>query len=171
MMIRTILSTALVLGVAAGCGGDDDGGSGVDSDKPVSEATIEDAMAFCEYAQAVFSEDDLKKVSCYIEGIFAEAELGEDCQTVADQCLDEPFEPEGDDCAEIDQADLDETPACASNVTFGEYEVCVAAQADDFAALADTISCDTDPETLFNPPVPAACEQIQEECPDLFEGD
>lgn len=166
-MIRMFLLTAFVLGFSAACGGDDDG-SGVDSDKPLSEATVEDAMALCEYGEAIIDEEDAAVVGCYAAGIFA-AQQGGDCQATADACLEEPVEENDGDCEQLTQADVDDLPDCASMVTFGELEGCTDAQAAALSELADEISCDTDPDEIFA--LPAGCESINEECPELFEDD
>jgi hypothetical protein len=167
------LSIAILCGGLVACGGDDDG-SGVDSDKPFSEATVEDAMAFCEYVEGLNDPEVTQRIECYIDAIFA-AEQGEgECQAIAEQCLAEPLEEEEpSECAEIDGSDLEELPACASEVTFGEYEECVEALFSRNAAIADEISCDTDLEPLFeeNGELPEPCLQARAACPELFSDD
>ena len=163
------LAIAILCGVLAACGGDDDG-SGVDSDKPLSEATVEDATAFCEYIDDLGDPEANQKIECYVEGIFGEQQGQGDCQAIADDCLAEPIEEDDlDDCSDIDEEDLDDLPACASEVTFGEYESCAEAMLSRNANIASEISCDSDLENLGDVDLPPACQQVQDECPDLLD--
>ncbi|HUS63355.1 MAG TPA: hypothetical protein VMZ28_02390 [Kofleriaceae bacterium] len=165
-----ILTITVLCGVLAACGGDDDG-SGVDSDKPFSEATVDDAMAFCEYIDALTDPEVEQKIDCYVEGLIA-GDQGEDCQAVADDCLAEPAEEEPNECNEIDESDVTDLPACASEITFGEMEACFEALVGRNNDVAAEISCDSDLEEIFdqNQDLPEVCTDLQDECPDLFEG-
>ncbi len=147
----------------AACGGSD-GGSGVDRSKTLDAVTAEEAMDICESAADLVSEEDSIRVNCYFGAIIAAALDPEvDCETEAQACIDNPEPSEEDDCA-VDDADL---PECASMVTVGEIEDCQEANADAFAELADSISCDTDLESVGEQE--PECAEIQEKCPELFE--
>src|SRR5688572_19000269 len=118
-----LLTMAILCGVLAACGGDDDG-SGVDPDKPLSEATVEDAMALCEYLEALDDPGVEQRIDCYVDAIVAEDQGEGECQALADECLSDPIEEDASECPEIDESDLDEFPDCASQVSFGEIEAC-----------------------------------------------
>ena len=165
-----ILTISILCGVMAACGGDDDG-SGVDGSKPFSEATVEDAQAFCEYLDGLISAEASQKIECYVAGLVGEQQGQGDCQMIADDCLAEPIEEDASECSEIDEGDLAELPACASEVTFGEYEACADAYASLNLQVAADISCETDLQELFNQEPPDACMQIQEDCPELIGDD
>jgi hypothetical protein len=167
-MIRGFLLTSMCLALTA-CGGDDDG-SGVDADKPFSEATVDDAQALCEYTEGLIDPEVSQKIQCYAEGIFGEQQEQGDCQTIVDDCLAEPLEEEPSECGQIDDEDVADLPECASEVTFGEYEDCVDAVAVRSVELADDISCETSLEDLLDEGLPQACAHIEEVCPDLLDG-
>jgi hypothetical protein len=148
----------LVIGLIAGCGGGDGGSSGVDPDKTLDQVTVDEAMDICEAAQNQISEEDAKIVLCYFTGILFG---GENCEMVAQDCIADPDSVEEEEC----DVTVDNLPECASQVTVGELEACQAAQARQISELADTVSCESDP----NFDTPAACAAVEEKCPELFE--
>jgi hypothetical protein len=159
---------ALQLAVVA-CGGDDDGDLGFDPDTTYDQATVEEAMAFCEHIQASVDRAAEQKIDCYVEGIVAQDQEGADCQAVADACLEEPVDDDPADCGDITQEEIDDAPDCADQVTFGEVLDCFDALGDQNASVAGEISCDSDLEEILDTPQPEACTRVISQCPELFE--
>jgi hypothetical protein len=164
-----LMAMAVLCGVMVGCGGDDDG-SGVDPDKPLSEATVEDAMALCEYLEALDDPGVDQRIECYVDAIIAEDQGEGECQAIADACLSEPIEEDPSECPEIDESDLDVLPSCADQVSFGEFEACLDALNGREVGVAADIDCDTDLEALFeeNQDPPEECQSVQDDCPEFF---
>lgn len=166
------MKTKLLLPILASCllsftaCGDDDEGLGVDSSKSLSEVTPAEAQEICDWGDTLISEDDDKMIGCYIEGIFADQSGG--CQAAFDACMAAPAEVDDTD----DSCDIDTLPACASEVTVGEMETCMRAQAESFTTLGKSLSCESTSGDLENlDDMPAACEAANTKCPALFDDD
>lgn len=151
-----------LLSLLVACGGDDDGSSGVESDKTLDEVTIGEAMDLCEWERDIFPTEDFAKLVCY-----AAALQSADCETFVQDCLDEPSDPVDESSCEIDPEDFDNPPACYSEITVGELEGCIEAIIDVVAAAADDVSCDSSPDDI-DIPLPDVCLELQDQCPDLF---
>lgn len=139
------------------------GGSGVSSSKPLSDFTQEDADKFCAYVDDVYADldDDFLKIYCYaFSSFFAE---GEECEMLAQECIEEGFDEEEEEEFECELGDL---PECASEVTAGELEDCLEEEADDVESFARTVNCDTDFEQDL--PLTPACQRIEDKCPGFF---
>jgi hypothetical protein len=148
-----------------GCGG----GSGVDRSKALAEMTPGDSLAICESAARALSEADAVKVACYIGAVFASAfDPSIQCEPTAQACIANPEDIETTSCEPLSQDQIDALPACAAQVTLGEYEDCQVASARALANLADEISCTADLSGLDE--MPAACQTIAAKCPELFGG-
>lgn len=158
------LAISAVLAITAGCGGD--GGSGVDRSKALTAVTPAEADALCQAADEAINEADAVKLACYISAILAsQFDPSIDCETTAQDCIANP-EPVQSTCDIRTQADIDALPACAATVTVGQFEDCQVAMADALSDLAQGISCTSDLSGLDT--VPAACQTIQDTCPELF---
>jgi hypothetical protein len=174
--IRAVLVGALVALVVVGCGGDDDGGSdssGLDRDSTLDELTAADAADFCEWAEGLLDPTLFVEFTCTLTAIAASQQNEElVCEDIAAECIDTTEIPDDEVNCAVAELDL---PPCASEVTVGDFEDCLAATADVLIAIVDGVSCDTSPEDLPDGlddlEIPEACAAIQEVCPDLFESD
>lgn len=177
--MRKICGVVLVgLLALAGCGGDDDDGSGdtsgVDSGSTLDELSDAEATDLCEWSAGLIDTQAIVDFTCYVTAIVA-SQQDENivCEEFAAQCIDET-EPPSDaiECAVDAGVDL---PACASEVTVGDFEDCLTAFADQLLDVIGDISCDSAledlPEDVGDMPLPDACTAIQDVCPDLFESD
>lgn len=168
---RAIL-TILLAGVLAACGGDDDGGDGagddgggdgVDSDTLLSELSAEDAQVLCEEVDDLLTEAaaDLQTIICYGAAVLA----GDDCQSQADQCLDQSLEDIPVDCGISEGT---EVTTCSDDVTVGDFQACFEVWTGLWSTLADAATCDSDPEDFGDGLVPPdECLTLFESCPDL----
>ena len=163
---------ALIVALAAGCGGDDDGGgSGVDSDKTLLEATDEEIVEMCEWYVGQLSTEDIVDFECHLIALQLSTSADE-CADVFDQCS-AAATADGDAVRPtcVAPEELGAMPACASEVSVGEYESCIGAFADQFAEAAAAASCDTTVEDLLdsvdflNLP---ECAALEEACPELL---
>lgn len=140
------------------------GGSGVSSSKPVSEFTQEDADKFCAYTDELFAEieEDFVKVLCYaIAAAFSDGEA--ECEMLAQDCIEDPGEEEEEEF----ECELGDLPECASEVTAGEVEDCLEADAAQIESFAKTVNCASDFEQgLADTP---ECQAIEEKCPGFFD--
>jgi hypothetical protein len=141
------------------------GGSGVSSSKPVSEFDQGDVDKFCDYTDELFSEieEDFVKVLCYaLAAAFGDGE--EECEMLAQECIEGEEEEEEE---EEDQCELGDLPDCASEITAGELEDCLEAEADQISTFARTVNCASDFEQAFvDPP---ECQAIEAKCPGFFD--
>lgn len=162
--LAALLAAAMV---AAACGGDDGGSSGVDGDKRLDELSQEEATDFCEWGLSLLDGDEVTRFGCYLTALVFSPDA-ETCEIVAQECIDEaePIDPAEAEC-EFEE----DLPPCASEVTVAEMEDCARDAVGVLAALADDITCDSDPEELEDLSLeqPASCLAIEEKCPELFE--
>lgn len=154
--------------VACGGGDGDGGGSGVSRSKNLTEVTPAEAVKICEYVSAeppVYDE-----LSCKIGAIFSSQGDEEACNTAYEACLAEPDDEEEDDCSDAAD-DLENLPACAADITVGQFEDCIDAQVDLANELNGIIQCGSEDGLDRLEERPAICTQLQETCPDLFGDD
>ena len=149
----------------AACGGGGDGGSGVDGSKDLASLSDSEIISLCEYNQSLFDVDHFNEVNCYSQAVFQTQVMG-DCQAVYDTCIADPSTMIDFNC---DSAPDDMVPACASDVSVSEMEACFDAQSAQLAAVS--LSCSSTPDEVnaaLELPVPAACQTVNEKCPELF---
>ncbi len=152
----------------AGCGGDD--GSGVDRDKSLSEVSEEEVVELCEWSFDLISDADAIRFGCYVAGLLAAGGDADQCQELADQCIEEAEAEEPEDLGEVCE-DAGGFPPCADEITVGQLEDCQEAGADQLHDVAQDISCEGAVEDFTDFEAPEACVAIEEACPDLFEDD
>lgn len=159
------LLLALVL---PACGGG--GGSGVDGDKELGELSQEEVVEFCEWSLDLVSRDDTIRFGCYLAALALSGGDAEQCQEIADQCIEEeaaePDEPSEEVCAEAEGF-----PPCAAELTVDQLESCSEDSADQLHDVAEDISCDGAVEDFEDIESPGSCDVIEEACPDLFDDD
>jgi len=164
-MLKSSLVALFVSSLSlAACGGSDGGGSGVDGSKDLASLSDAEIINICEYTNSLISEATFIEISCYADAISG-AQDGGNCQMDFDACV-AASTPDPQDCS---TAADDPLPACASMVTVSEAESCFNAQAN--AINGYNLSCSTTPEelnTLFDAPLPAACDAAVAKCPELF---
>jgi len=178
-------------------GGGDGGGasldSGVDEDKPVEDLTDDEAEAICEagadYFVEKFSSSSLQTAFCRAIAVGTALGLATDEESMQDMCnslyesctncIDDPDAEECEDMTEVPieepECGDEEVPSdCSSSV--GELEACLKAEVDQGVAAfndipdCDEIGPDTEPPTFEeDPPLPAACETVEENCPEALE--
>jgi hypothetical protein len=156
-----------VLVSAAACGGDDDIDSGVDPDKTLEELSNSEVMDLCESTLDRVA-DAFVTIFCFTDAIAeSQQDPDADCETLAEECLDDPPSSDDELACEIDPETFDdELPACAAEITVAEMEDCFTNVVQELEQAADEISCDSVPV----PPVFAElCMDIVDQCPDLFE--
>lgn len=180
--------------LTAGCGGGDGGGdgaggvsSGVDSTKRGDEVTEEEAQRICEavgdYVERKVSQIDLCKVAGVVAaqivaGVDPEAtdaDLQAACSEGVQSCNED--EPEPIDPGTEDDCTSGEVPEeCSSTV--GEIEACLKDTVDmSFAMFTEVPDCgsltrdllESEEEEPGEPEMPASCETVQENCPEVFE--
>jgi hypothetical protein len=177
MSEKTRIGAALAaLLCAAACGGGGGGGnddsSGVDPDQTLDEASSQERMDVCEWYLDQFVDEDVVRLGCYIGAITLSEGSDQDCQMLADACLEDAEGEEvdlGGCAASSEGGDL---PECAADVTVGEYEACLGAQANQVAEVSSTISCDTTSDELIELldfGRRRACQPIEEVCPELLD--
>jgi hypothetical protein len=163
-----VIALALAALVAPACGGDDDGGtSGVDGDKRLDELSPAETTDLCEWGFSLLEDDDdLVRFGCYFAALIFSPD-SETCEATAQECIDEA-EPIDFGDAECQFEDL---PACASEVSVAEMEACGRDAVAVLRAIADDISCDSDPDEIEDDSLvqPASCVAVEEKCPELFD--
>lgn len=163
--IRGILIT-LALGaisLAACGGGDGANGTSIDPSISLTDLSAAETEELCEYISSIIDPQDAQSASCHFLALLTSDSV-ETCEASYVACIAE------DDTEETDCTEALELPECASEVTAGEMEACLEAQGTQFAALASSLSCTSDPEEAFAPlELPAECESANEKCPELFE--
>jgi hypothetical protein len=154
-------------------GGDDDGDDGDDGGDDggvtLAELSEEDARALCEEALDGFGEA-ITELICYATGIGSSGGDVEACEMTVADCIAET-EPMDEACA-VDPDDEMELPDCADEITVAEMRTCIEATRDQFLALVEGISCESDVEDLpdaENIELPEECMALQAQCPELFE--
>ncbi len=158
--------------VLAGCGGDD--GSGVERDKALSELSDEEFTELCEWSFGLISEADGIRYGCYLAALLVSEGDAEQCQDLADRCIEEAGEEaaeEGTDTPEAICEDAVGFRPCAAEITVGQLESCSEASADQAHDVAQEISCDGAAEDFTDLETPEPCVMIEEACPDIFDVD
>jgi hypothetical protein len=152
-----VLSAAVLsLGLVA-CGGDGDGGSGVDSDKQLNELTDAEQIALCESfsAEGESISDETIKIICHLFS-------AEECTTESVNACIAQFsgqEPEPAECTP-------EEITCTATV--GEYENCLDATIAQVKQIAGEINC-ANAADYAELDQPAACQAIETKCPGFFD--
>ncbi len=155
-------SLALVL---LACSGGDNGGSGVDSSKAITDVTVAEAVDICEWSEGLIDEQTDHNIDCFFTAWF-DAETPELCQAAYDACLAQDPESSSD----CDDVSVDQLPECASMFTIGEMEGCIEARASLVKSAFSTLTCsstESDLEDLDQ--TPSACTAIERDCPDLLD--
>lgn len=176
-----ILATAvLVGGVGAGCGGDDDGGSGGDlstglaKSKLLSDVTEAEAQSACENIgegfEAKLSRDKVLSSFCTLFAAL-QTQTKAECETARDTCIDEAESGNG----VVAEASADVGPPSCENSesllecggTVGQLETCANDLVDQIADLLDSFSCDDagtidpeDTEAMADIQPPASCAEV-----------
>lgn len=198
-MLRKIswLVTLLSVSSLAACSSDDSGdgggglGSGVDSDKLGEDLTDDEVESICEagqdYLEKKMASDSFEKSICRFAAVSValsapdEEAMKEACDEGYDLCVDCMANPDKAGCEDFEtdteesDCSLEEAPAdCTS--TAGEIEACYKATVDLSTSLfADVPGCDELTEDSELPELedeldtPAACESVEDDCPELFE--
>lgn len=163
---------ALIVALAAACGGDDDdGGSGVDADKTLLEATDEEIVEMCEWYVGQLETEDIVDFECHLIALQLSSSA-DGCTQVFDECFAAATD-DGDAVRPtcVAPEELQAMPACAAEVSVGEYESCIVAFAEQFAGAAEAATCDATVEELLdsvdflNLP---ECAALEEACPELL---
>lgn len=155
-----VLSVIMAVALVA-CGGDD-GGSGVDGDRKMSELTPAEQQALCEEgeAKAEAHEDDALKVGCYLQASL----FGQCSEAAVQQCITQAQNsPDEGECT------TDVTDACTATV--GELRACLDAQMEVLGDIASKINCSNAVTLLGSAEEPAVCAAAEAKCPELFEDD
>jgi hypothetical protein len=135
-----------------------------------------DPVALCEtgtaFFNSVFTDQQAQMMECastaYLGAdvtLETDAELQAACQTTFDACMGEPFVQEVDsgvDCVLV-------TAGCEA--TIGLLEDCIDGQIANAFAAVELLDCSTatiDGDPFANEQEPAACVQLDTECPELF---
>ncbi|HTE55586.1 MAG TPA: hypothetical protein VK698_32250 [Kofleriaceae bacterium] len=162
----------LSLGLAA-CG---DGGhtdTGLDPDRPLTDLAVDELERICRALYQTdlgLDQEQLDRWSCYVTAIgLREAFplLFADCEGTARDCLADPGASTGSEDCDLDQEDADELPACAAEVSVGDIERCIDQMSERARDLADTLSCDIDPDLVLR--LPSVCDEIDTRCPGLLD--
>ncbi len=181
-VLCTVLCTALVTasGIAlVACGGDDSPQSGVERGKALSDVSVDEFIDMCETYAAAIDEEELISAGCYLAAaLFAGSEPAA-CEAFAQECIansdsaDDTLSPDFDCSSTEAMQDLDDLPACASDITVGQYEDCMFAILDIFKDLASPATCTNPPEASGDDfiPIPAACSSLNSTCPELIDFD
>lgn len=163
---------ALLCGAACGGGGGGDDTSGVDPDQTLDEASSQERMDVCEWYLDQFNDKDVIRLGCYIGAITLSEGSGQDCETLAEACLEDAEGQPPDLGGCVGAGEGGELPECAADVTVGEYEACLGAQADQVAEVSSTISCETTSDELIDLldfGRRRACQPIEDVCPELLD--
>jgi hypothetical protein len=161
---------ALIAALAPGCGGDDDG-SGIDSDKSLLEATDEEIVEMCEWYVGQLSTEDIVDFECHLVAAQLSGDVDE-CGLVFDECS-AMATADGDGVRPtcLEPEELQALPACAAEVSVGDYQSCMAAFADQFADAAADASCGASVDDLLDSVDflnLAECAALEEACPELL---
>ena len=172
-------------------GGGADLGSGVDSDKQGEDLTDDEVESICQagqdYVEEKVSSDSFNKSVCRFAAASIALASGDEatmkslCDLGYDKCVDCIGNPDKEGCEDFDtdteQSDcsIEEAPAdCTSTV--GEIEACLKATLDLSVSLFEDVpGCDELTEDTELPVVddeldmPAACETVEENCPEVLE--
>jgi hypothetical protein len=173
-----VLSAVVGASLAAGCGGDGDGGgdvtTGIAPTKLLSDVTEDEATSACQRLEGgynrVFQRDKVIRSICTLSAA-ALADTSADCVTYRDQCIEETSMPGSETSEELDDIEFE----CADDAfsectgTVGELEACFNDTLDILDGLLNQFSCDdaasVQPEdlegisdTLVDPPT--SCESL-----------
>lgn len=176
----TLSMCTLVLGLAAGCGDDDGGSTGIslDDDEVLGELSADEQEQLCDDVEEFMSSSavagPVNEMACRFAGIFAasfaapttDAEARAACSEAYDACEDEG-EPTDTEC---------QPPSDTCQATVGELKACLEDYPDMMESFRDLFpSCDELTLELLNDmgevdpgmlEVPASCETLSEKCPD-----
>ncbi len=163
-------SLALLYGLALGCG--DGGGSGGSSGKKLSSLSDSESQALCkEFAKKVSDlNNSAAELECVVEGLLVAASSDTTCATARDACVANlvPEEPDYSDCTDLKTED---SPACASELTLGEFRNCIDAAFDVALKAFEGLSCESSLEDYAEPEeptLPAECDVVAKKCPELL---
>lgn len=176
------LLIGLLFTAAAGCSGSDDSSNGISTglpaDKQLADVTADEAEEACvaigNAVQKRFSPEALAPAMCTFLGV-AFTQSPEDCQEIADACLDDP-DALGDMAPSFDGFDPNDCTGDTSefedcDATVGELETCFNDYIGTFEATLNSVTCDDagDAEALealdMEPETPDSCETLEDQCP------
>jgi hypothetical protein len=170
------------LGLLAGCGGDDDGGSstqvdtGIAKDKALSSVTSEEAQNACESMrdamQDVIDPDSIINMFCTVLSA-ANTSDEASCNQQKAECIEQARE-QADEVEEVDfDCDGDTTEFEGCDVTVGVLESCLNDTLQVFRSVLTQYSCkdagtisDAEFEEIGNFDIepPASCEPLIDQC-------
>lgn len=155
--ISALLSMSLF-----GCASDDPKGkegSGVDSDKLVSELSKAEARQLC---VKLSQEESVLRQAVERAGCIGPV-LGEDeCEAERKRCISmAKLVDRTEECDEDAEA---VTGGEDCEATVGQLEECFTTIAEDAAEYAEQVTCDKSPEDLPEQRVPKACSEIAADC-------
>jgi hypothetical protein len=146
-ILMKVLGIVILTGLVVGCGGSDDngGGSGVPSNKQLSDLTTQEATNLCNAHQADF--DAIAIGGCRLA-----------TSVIApDQCSS------CDSTGSVDCTGTNTSQVAGCTVTVGAYEDCLSKMADAFGSITCTTS-------QSMPSLPSCYQDIQTKCPSLLGG-
>ena len=182
--IVPLASAAALMVPATGClggGGDGNGdgsgggfaNAGVPNTTLVNDLTMEQTVSLCMHFDAV-TDFDISRPCCVgraIEG--AEAGAGA-CEDLLADCEADPstFGCDSGD-GEPSNCEGETPPECTGDPTVGQLAACLEDFSAEVNAVFDGLDCDTtmaEIEALSNsePEMPASCETVMKDCPDVF---
>lgn len=182
--VYSVVAAVIGMGLAAGCGGDDDGGStqidlGVADDKALSDMSEDEAKNACERAaETIQSVLDPKKLASSICTLMAVSitDSESQCNEMRKACLDsveQSSDEFGDFTADMD-CEQTSNDFVGCDVTVGQLEDCMNDSLRAFLAVFDGYSCkdagkvsseELDGlEAAFDVEPPASCQPLIDEC-------
>ena len=170
-------------GLLAGCGGDDDGGSGtfdtgIAEDKALSAVTPDEARNACESmrsaVQGVVDADSIVNMVCTLMAA-SETETESACNQQRADCVEQYRDLAEEQAEEIDfECDGDTSQFEGCDVSVGVLESCLNDTLAQFRAVLSRYSCedagqidDADLEDLganFDVEPPASCQPLVDQC-------
>lgn len=171
------------MGLMAGCGGDDDGGSdrvdtGIAEDKALSAVTADEMRNACEgmrdAMRDVIDADSIVNMVCTLMAA-SESTTEAECNQQRSECVEEYRDLAEEQAEEIDfDCDGDVSQFAGCDVTVGVLESCLTDTLSQFRAVLSRYSCadagqidDADLENLganFDVDPPASCEPLVDQC-------
>jgi hypothetical protein len=168
-------------GLLAGCGGDDDSSTQVDTgiaeDKALSDVTSEEAVTACEHMQEAMQDViDPEAIVNMVCTLFAASSTTSEaeCNQARSECIEQAREQAQEAAEEVElECDGDTSEFEGCDVTVGVLESCLNDTLDQFREVLSQYSCadagqieDADLENLGNFDVepPASCQPLIEQC-------
>lgn len=145
-----------------GCASDDPKGkegSGVDSDKLVSELSKSETRQLC---LKLSKEESVLRQAVERAGCIAPNLAEDNCESERERCISMAKLVDRTDECDDDAAAVTGGEDCEATV--GELEDCFTTIAKDAAEFAEQVTCDKSPEDLPTRRVPKACSAIAADC-------